>query len=74
MNLATTTFKCLLAAALVALAGCASLATQQAEYPVGRVRLALPAGAWEGLGVRVSTGMMGGYLAIPPFPFNASAL
>ena len=51
MNLAITIFRCLLPCALSALVACAPLATQQAEYPVGRVRLALPAGSWEDLGM-----------------------
>ncbi|HRM93722.1 hypothetical protein [Diaphorobacter limosus] len=36
--------------ALLTLTACAPLASQQAEYPAGRARLALPAGAWEDLG------------------------
>jgi len=50
MNLAISTIKCLLPCALLTLTACAPLASQQAEYPAGRARLALPAGAWEDLG------------------------
>ena len=50
MNLAISTIKCLLPYALLTLTACAPLASQQAEYPAGRARLALPAGAWEDLG------------------------
>ena len=64
MNQVSLTIRCLLPCALLALAACASFPSQQVEYPVGRVRLALPAGAWEDLGsadeaVRVNTGMSG---------------
>lgn len=77
MNQVSLTIRCLLPCALLALAACASFPSQQVEYSVGRVRLALPAGAWEDLGsadeaVCVSTGMSDGYLAIPPFPFAAA--
>ncbi len=50
MNQVISTIRCLLPCVLVALAACAPLASQQTEYPAGRVRLALPAGAWEDLG------------------------
>lgn len=50
MMLKISTFRCLLSMAMVALVGCAPFPSQQAEYPVGRARLALPAGAWEDLG------------------------
>ena len=48
--MAISTIKCLLPCALLTLTACAPLASQQAEYPAGRARLALPAGAWEDLG------------------------
>jgi len=50
MNLMISTIRCLLPCALVALAACAPLPSQQTEYPVGRARLALPPGAWQDLG------------------------
>lgn len=50
MNQVISTIRCLLPGVLVALTACAPLAPQQTEYPAGRVRLALPAGAWEDLG------------------------
>lgn len=53
MTLTISTIRCLLPSCALALlmAACAPLAPQQTEYPVGRARLALPAGAWEDLGV-----------------------
>ena len=50
MNQVISTLRCLLPCVLVALAACAPLPSQHAEYPAGRARLALPAGAWEDLG------------------------
>ena len=50
MTLTILTIRCLLPCALVALTACTPLSSQQAEYPVGRARLALPPGVWEDLG------------------------